>query len=850
MRYLLLIFLLKLSLISYSQEKLESFQFQNTPLKEVFSEIESAFNVRFSYRNELGEKYRLNANIRNVDLDKLLSHLSEQLPVSFQKISKRYISVKETDTSITIKGRLVDKRTQSPLWAGTIVNLSQTKGCSSDKDGYFTLNNNQLGDTIAIRYIGYTSIKFPVKIIGENQLVKIEMEESHEVLDEILIDYIGDGTKDNDDGSLVLSVSDFKQLSTSADADYFGSLQLLPGINNPSESNADLFIRGGSPDQNLILWNGITVYHNAHFFGMISAFNSNQLSNIKVFRSGASAKYGNRVSGVIDMQSDKRVPDEFSGSFSMNFNFVEGLAKLPVKKDKIGMSVSVRRSYSDIKRTPTFKNFADRIFQNTIIDKNAKTKSITSKSDTRFFFEDLTLNTSASISDNSNLYVNYLYSKNDLKYKFAFEDLQKSKDRLRIENHGLSIISENKWSNKLRQNIKLEYSYYDLLYRLKIVDSSIQKSRKDNTVQELGLETDFLYRFNSNNKLKAGFQFSRPKVNAKFYDNLENTDDVVNENDLKDNYSSLSLFSEYQWNRKKIYFLNLGLRASYISTSDKVYLEPRLYAKIRLNKALHLKFTAGMKSQFLSQILEFNTTDFGLENQMWALLDDNELPVQKSEEFVAGVEWEKNGLSLEMETYYKHTDGLTSISKAFKNREEPYSEGDSRTLGVDLFFKKRGKYSNYMLSYTIQNTDYKFYDMGNGYFPGNHDIRHSFSAVGNWFWNNFQFSLIWNWHTGRPYTPAAELITIEDDNYIDYDGINSKRLPAYQRLDFNSSYNFSISKNGDKKMTLGFTLLNVFDRKNLLDRSYNVVNTDKPNLQELNSYSLGITPNIFLRIEF
>jgi len=852
MRILVLFFFFLIAVPLLSQEKTGTFRFENASLKEVLNEIESHFEVRFSYRDALVSQYKLSFVISDASLDAIIAMLQLETKLVFEKISSRYIVVKvnETKSLVTLRGRLVEKLSQAPLWGGTIINQTQNRGCTSDKEGYFALRNNASTDTISIQYIGYTPIKFVAGIIRNNLPVKLELSESLEELDEVLIDQISDGTGNNYDGSIMLSADDLKSFSASPDPDLFETLQVLPGIISPTESISDLHFRGGTPDQNLILWNGITIYHNSHFFGMVSALNPQQISNVKIYRSGASAQYGNRISGVIDMRSDRRIPEKVGGSIGANFNFIDGILKLPVKKDKVGVSFSLRRSYNDLIETPTFNNYSDRVFQNTIISENKAFDPEFSQTKTDFFFEDLSLNTTINFSDDNKLFVNYLHSVNDLDYTFSLDEDFKSRDKLKIRNQGLSLISERRWSRNVRHSIKGEFSYYDLDYRYRgeHYNGQFDNNRKANTIKEFGLDTDVQIRLSPWSKLHTGFQLSSQTVDYRFVRETESLEvNYIDTNNGDEN--SYAFFSEFQFNKKSDLFINLGLRLNYLSSTKTFFFEPRLYAKLKLAQPLYLKVAASIKNQNLSQILEFETTDFGLENQVWGLANNLNIPILKSKQLSGGIDWGNDGLTIGLETYFKQDEGLTSVSKAFLNRDVFYAEGKSKTWGFDALFRKRAQNFNYLLSYSLIKTVYKFPELNQGNtFSGNFDIRHAMAAAYTYHWQAFEFSLNWRWRTGKPYTPALGIDT--ENEQIDYAGISSRRLSNYHRLDFSSAYIFSLSGSKKRNAKIGFTLLNLYNKKNVLDRSYLVYYDESAYLQEVKTYSLGITPNLFFRLEF
>jgi hypothetical protein len=216
--------------------------------------------------------------------------------------------------------------------------------------------------------------------------------------------------------------------------------------------------------------------------------------------------------------------------------------------------------------------------------------------------------------------------------------------------------------------------------------------------------------------------------------------------------------------------------------------------------------------------------------------------------------YNKNGWNIDIEGYYKNIGGLTSFTIGFNNADELFSQGESKVLGLDLLLKK--KINNYRtwLSYSLTNNEFTFNDINDGEpFPGNFDIKHYLTWAHTYEWNKFHVSLGWNLRSGTPYTKALGVAETDDGYEIEYDKINSDRLPFYQRLDISGTYKFNISENERWKGKLGFSLINVFDRKNTLSRTYEKRQSTTDNteiLREINKTSLGITPNLVFRIEF
>ena len=185
----------------------------------------------------------------------------------------------------------------------------------------------------------------------------------------IITEYLADGIDQNSaDAHISIKPEKMDMLPGLTEADVLQSIQLLPGVSSPNETASGIFIHGGTPDQNLILWDGIPIYHSGHFFGSISAFNPNVVDDVKVYRGGFGPQYGGRVSGVIDISSTDNIPEQISAGIGINLTHGDAFAKIPLFKQKAALILSFRRSFTDLWQTPTFKQMSKKVFQGTKIE--------------------------------------------------------------------------------------------------------------------------------------------------------------------------------------------------------------------------------------------------------------------------------------------------------------------------------------------------------------------------------------------------------------------------------------------------------------------------------------------------
>ena len=678
-------------------------------------------------------------------------------------------------------------------------------------------------------------------------------------LDEVFItEYITTGIKKRKEGSIVITPKSLGILPGLTEPDVLQSLQLLPGIKSPNETATELYVRGGTPDQNLVLWDDIKIYNSGHFFGSISAFNPYIIKEVKLYTSGTNAKYGNRVSSVIDISSQSDIPTETTGGFGFNMTHADVFIKTPVS-EKLGLIVSTRRSYTDLINTFTFQNLSKRAFENTKISEgNTFFDSDPIKITKEFFrFSDVTAKAIYEPTEKDKIVFSSLFTTNKLDYNFlneAFGDT--STDKLDVENLGMSIKWNHSYNSNFSQVLKAYKSFHNLEYEGTNAFSEGFNDHyiKNNDIDDYGVSLHNVWRLSDKKSLSFGYDFSHSKVSYAFKYNT----DAFDLGDLEDrfNFSDTSInnihaaYLEYNYRNGDKWVFNAGLRANQVSLLDEFYVEPRFNFEAKISPTLKLKLSGEQLHQTIVQIEELVVSDFGLESELWILAEDNISPLLTSEQVSVGLNYDKNGWNLDVELYAKKIKGLTSFSRGFTTLD--FSTGESDIKGVDILLKK--KINNYRtwLGYSFVKNDFKFKNLNNNDpFPANFHITNQINWSHSYTWNNLSFSLGWNYRTGAPYTKGLGLD--QDDNVtIIYDKINNERLANYHRLDFSSTYKFNFSPKEKWKGKIGLSIFNLYNRKNTLSRTYEVgFNSDGNNtLRTLERTSLGLTPNLIFRVEF
>lgn len=851
MKDLFVPFFFLLCVTAFAQNGTRSFVFEDVPLARALDEMARAFDIKFSYRALLVKNKRVTLTIDDMPLGDAMARLADHALLTVDKIDERYYILK--GKTLVFCGYLRDRSDGSPIVGATVANIVKETGTVTNNNGFFKLGNIASTDTLSISHLGYRTLVLYGNTINKNDCGAFGLSPDARTLQEVVVkEYLARGIAKNQDGSVRISPNDQDILSGLSEPDVLQGTQLLPGIESPNETASGLYIRGGTPDQNLILWDGIKMYNSDHFFGMLSAFNPYIVKNVKVYRSGARPEYGDRVSGVLDIKTDNTIPDGTHGGMGFNMTHGDAHIKIPLS-NKFGLQVSARRAFTDLFDTPTFRKFSDKVFQNTSIRRNQELFGPESTESTEtFYFTDVALKTIWDVSKKDKIVVSALSTRNKLDYSFKDRDFADIfSDRLNVKNYGANTTWDRSWNDRTASRLQLYHSAHDLEYdgRIQFLNTE-QVSSKRNTIKETGISYKVDWQINEEWSLTNGYQFFNNRV-----DFLLQQDDR-SESDNVDNPTH-SLFQNLIHQFEKGY-VRVGLRTSYYSELGRFFLEPRLYAERKIGKNLRVKASAEVRGQAIGQILEFTTLDFGLENQVWALANGDDIPLLESHQFVTGLLWAKKGWSMDVEGYYRAINGITSFTRGFESVDAGFTKGKSITKGLDVLFKK--KWDNYTswLGYTLSNTDFEFSElnMGNA-FKGNNNIGHSITWSHFYTWKNLQFSLGWRYRTGIPFTEAMGTVGTGDDTQIRYGAINAGTLPDYHRLDLSLMYDITLSKKRNPVTAkIGFSIQNLYGQRNILNRNYGLfqIIDEQDNstieLQEVTRYSLGTTPNMTFRLRF
>ncbi|WP_296382286.1 TonB-dependent receptor [Winogradskyella sp.] len=660
----------------------------------------------------------------------------------------------------------------------------------------------------------------------------------------VVINYLTKGISKTNKGTIEVDAKAFNILPGLIEPDVLQIVQSLPGITSVDERISNINVRGGTNDQNLILFEGIRMYQTGHFFGLISAFNPYLTKDISISKNGTSAKFGNGVSSTISIKNTDNLDQKFNAGIGGNLLSVDGYAKIPLSS-KTELQLSTRRSFTDILASTTYDAYFDRIFRDSEL--NASNNINTQLSlDERFLFYDFNAKFLYNIDKTSKLRVNVLNIYNNLDYNQVFinsdNNFQETRSALNQVSYGASSTYSKLLKNGVNASAQVYYSNYDLDAENNDITNS-QRLIQENKVEDYGLRFDFSKTVSDYTQFNGGYQFNEVGVT--------NIEDVTNPNFTSLNKEIIrthALFGEIEWySQSRETYIRAGTRISYFGKLSEFLIEPRFNINYKFLNHFRLEVLGELKSQSITQTIDLQQDFFGIEKRRWQLANTNDVPLITSEQISVGVSYNQNNLLVSVEGYYKGVNNITAHSQGFQNQFQFTNDIGSYTVkGIDFLINKRFNDFSTWLSYSYSKNDYQFQDLNNGEsFPNTLDLRHVANASLTYNIDNFKIGLGINWHSGRPYTSPLEAQN-NSNSVIEYESPNSSRLSDYLRTDISAIYNFKLSK--DIKVEAGASIWNIFNQTNFINRYYTLGSDDS--IIEINNRSLKLTPNLSVRVSF
>ncbi len=793
----------------------------------------------------------------------------EQDPAS-QVAQKAYFGPPE-NFNYNLTGIIRDRSTGEALPFASIQVKGTTKGATSNPDGYFTLLKVPSDTSVlVVQYVGYdkTEIYLTPSLPKSNFVIEVNPANNLKTI--TVTTYKEDVvlTNKTDVSTIKMTPKKLEQLPNIGERDIMRSFQLMPGVSASNESSSGLYVRGGTPDQNLVLYDGFTVYQVDHLYGFFSAFNSNALKDVQLHKGGYESKFGGRLSSVTEITSKDGNQNKFNIGGDLSLLSTNIFAEVPIGK-KFSSIVAFRRSYQGPIYNLIFREFNNtqaassggRFSQNTTVksffyDLNGKFTYRPNDKD----IISLSIYNGTDKLDNSSSSGNRSFG-NASNTTFSFN----SSDLTKYGNIGSSLKWSRKWRPRFYGNTILSYSNY-YSNRNKSSEVTLTRSTGETSTTNSGIfENNDLKDYSAKSDYQWDiFRFSQLQFGAyatafdiKYNYSQNDTVTILDRHDmsvLAGGYiqSNTKLFKD------RVHFVP-GIRTSYFKTTGQLYYEPRASLTISLTDQLTLKGATGKYYQFANRVTREDI--LAGSRDFWILSDNKKVPVSSSIHYIAGLSYETKNFLFSTEGYYKKLDGLTEYSLRFNaspsgtNYNENFFNGYGFSRGVEFLLQKKSGKFNGWVSYTLGQARNHFDVYGDGYYPANQDVTHEFKIVLLYKYKRWDFSATWIYATGRPYTApsGAYDVTLLDGSSQSFFTVTTKnglRLPDYHRADVSANYKLLAGEKGNKKRRevgyIGFSIFNVYNHVNVWYKQYAIENGT---ILETNVNYLGLVPNVTLSLK-
>lgn len=729
----------------------------------------------------------------------------------------------------TLSGFVKDNAGKELLIGASIAVPKYNVGTVSNNFGFYSLKLPKDTIEVIISYIGFKPKAYKL-YVKENTVLNINLIENAD-LQEVVITgeesfkKLAEQTRMSVIEIPIQQIKDIPALL--GEKDVLKVIQLLPGVQKGNEGNSGIYVRGGGPDQNLILLDDAIVYNAYHLFGFFSLFNGDALKNVELTKGGFPARYGGRLSSVIDMRMKEGNKDKIKGEAGIGLIASKFLLEGPIVKNKSSFLISGRRTYIDF----LIKPFVP-------ADNNGG-----------YYFYDLNAKANYEFNNNNRLFLSGYFGRDKFYFGYNAGATNKTDGGLGWGNATASLRYNHLYNQQLFSNTSLIFSNYKFgIYQNTTFNGSKFALNFSSGITDLTIKHDIDYRPNNKHYIKGGIQI----INHRFKPSaLVLKDDFSGQ--TQNNQVTVSSFENALYVEDDIIIskrlrVNPGLRASnfMVKGSNYFFLEPRLSTNYVLNNNYAVKASYAKMNQFVHLL---TNTGAGLPTDLWVPSSSNIKP-QNSWQAAAGVtkDFDKQHLNISIEGYYKESNNIISYKEGASflnvnddyNRAEAYNWEQNITAGKGwsyglefLVQRKTGKISGW-IGYTLSWTQLQFDELNFGRkFWARYDRRHDLSIVGIYEIkkavegkNGLTFSATWVYGTGNAITlPVSEFIApthqpgsppgwsdIFSGNYVSqYTDRNQFRMAPYHRMDMGLQV---IKKNPNTIRTWEFSVYNLYNRYN------------------------------------
>ena len=788
-----------------------------------------------------------------------------------------------------IGGKINDINSGESLPYAKVTIKDTNRVSTANQDGSFTILNIPVGSILVINKMGYESKEIKVSSDTKRLIINLYKLEKDSLIEDVVVVGSVNSNMMQQSGISQFSLSPdlTRSLPNLGEQDIFRSMQLLPGVSGSNESSSGLVVRGGTIDQNLVLFDDFTVYHVDHVFGFFSAFNNNAIKDVQFYKGGFGAKYGGRMSSVVDITGKDGNTEQFGIGASVSLLSTNALVEQPFADGAGSFILTGRKSYqsdlyNDILESVTGENqnaqagtstpgqFALGRFsiepESYFYDMNAKLTYRLPNDDKfsiSFYNGADELDNSRDVDGNADISrLCELFDGNGpFGGTFCEEEISFAVGTIDLSewgNTGISAKYSHQWNDRLDTNFVISaseyFSYRDRLINTQVIyeDSDDEpttgesSSNEDNQLDDFTVKIENDYYLNQWNTLSFGLQYTQQNIDFSLIQN----GDLVLETKNEGATSTVYIEDEIVINALTVI---PGLRVSKYSINDEIYTEPRLSISYELNDTTQLRAAFGDYHQFALSVAR-QSIEEGPRN-FWTLADGETVPVSKSSHFILGTTHYVGNYNFNIELFHKEYEGLsefTQQTRPIRNEdgtgltlilEQEFHTGSGTASGVELFLQKNIGDLTGWVGYTFSEVIYDFPTVSDTTYFADQDATNEFKTVLMYRWGDWDLASTFIYATGRPYT---EVLGVVEDTFpptYEVGAKNDLRYDDYHRLDLSFTYNFS--RRGLDGQA-GLSIFNLYDRKNQWYTEYEIIEGE---ILETEITYRGFTPSLFFKVD-
>ncbi|MEO0897178.1 MAG: TonB-dependent receptor [Bacteroidota bacterium] len=687
--------------------------------------------------------------------------------------------------SYTISGYVKDAQSGEALLGAGVMVQPDRKGVYTNNYGFFSLTLPKGNYELLTNFIGYGSDSQRV-VLNRSIRLDLMLEPTGTKVEEVVISAskqaYANEVKSPEMSAINLQMKNLKLVPTlGGEADVMKVIQLLPGVTKGGEGSTSILVRGGDPDQNLILLDEAVVYNVSHLFGFFSVFNPDALKDLTIIKGGFPAQYGGRLSSVLDINMNEGNLKKFHARGGIGLLSSRLTVEGPIVKDKASFSISGRRTY---------------------IDQVLGLVGIP----VPYYFYDLNAKANVRLGERDRLFLS-AYLGDDVLYAPDFEADSTENDSVVIGGDDIgfgfrlgNITSTLRWnhlfSDRLFSNTSLIYNRFKYDINGNVLNNSIFIGSE---VQDIGLKSDFGYYINPEKTLKFGGQFIHHRFNPNVISAQGDISQLVQDSDPNLIIANeLALYAQYDWQVSKNLKLAGGMRVSAALVPEKVYIspEPRFSTVYTLNDKNSFKFGYALMRQYLHLV---SSSTVALPTDLWYPVTADIKP-QSSHQVAASYthHFERINSLLTIESYYKRMSNLTEYREGANlilnnNFEDELLQGDGEAYGAEILVKRdEGRLSGW-IGYTLAFSKRYFEELNGGQpFWAKFDRRHDLSVVAILkLTDRVSFSSVFSYLSGSRFTPQVGQYLTPNPSLTAIETIpiyasrNSLRLTPANRVDIN-----------------------------------------------------------------